>query len=289
MGGFCNHCKMRYDGDECPICHRKGLAKPPDQPPEYYNSTNKHQGNKAGRFIGILVIVVLGSISLIFVMPFLDTNLLTIIPKQGTDFEINFGEELGMENPEEAVPKDEKENEPKKFFEDFTQALTPKPLDTKKLEQKIHELINKERTENGLTPLKLNQKISDIARQHSQDMADRNYFEHDSPEGKSFEDRYKENNFNCEIVISESSTELITETANEITTEITTETLYATGAENISFTEGYTGEDTIAKTMVDGWMNSPGHRKNILTSYFESEGIGVVKTGNKVYATQNFC
>jgi len=48
--------------------------------------------------------------------------------------------------------------------------------------------------------------------------------------------------------------------------------------------------EEIAKSTVEGWMNSEGHRSNILYPYFESEGIGVVvNSDHKVYITQNFC
>ncbi len=76
------------------------------------------------------------------------------------------------------------------------------------------------------------------------------------------------------------------------------------GAENIALNHLYdsvttvNGEpfydwnsmDKIAETTVQGWMKSPGHRRNVLTPYFRSEGIGVVISNDgKVYITQNFC
>ena len=46
----------------------------------------------------------------------------------------------------------------------------------------------------------------------------------------------------------------------------------------------------IAETTVKGWMNSPGHRKNILTPHWRSEGIGIaISPDDKVYITENFC
>ena len=52
----------------------------------------------------------------------------------------------------------------------------------------------------------------------------------------------------------------------------------------------WNSQEKIAQTTVQGWMKSPGHRKNILTPYFKSEGIGiVVSPDDKVYITQNFC
>jgi uncharacterized protein YkwD len=54
------------------------------------------------------------------------------------------------------------------------------------------------------------------------------------------------------------------------------------------FWKGIT-ELILATETVNGWMNSPGHRINILTPHFQSEGIGVSISGNQVYLTQNFC
>lgn len=48
-------------------------------------------------------------------------------------------------------------------------------------------------------------------------------------------------------------------------------------------------EDELAQQIVDGWMQSPGHRENILIPYWTSEGIGVEISGNEVYVTQEFC
>ena len=46
----------------------------------------------------------------------------------------------------------------------------------------------------------------------------------------------------------------------------------------------------LAESAVQGWMNSPGHRQNILTPHWRSEGIGVaVSNDGKVLATQDFC
>ena len=79
-----------------------------------------------------------------------------------------------------------------------------------------------------------------------------------------------------------------------------------TGAENIALGHLYNSMTTengiayydwntaqeIARRTVDGWMNSPGHRENILTPYWRHEGIGIAfesGSGNRIYITQNFC
>lgn len=52
---------------------------------------------------------------------------------------------------------------------------------------------------------------------------------------------------------------------------------------------GYTlSADATANMVVQGWMNSPGHKANIMNTSFVNEGIGVVKVGTKVYATEDF-
>lgn len=138
----------------------------------------------------------------------------------------------------------------------------------KDIASKIHVLINEERTTRGLSPLSWNPTIAKASVNHSNDMANRDYFEHDSPEGRDFTWRYSQVGFTCSITQGN--------------------WIYG-GAENIMYTEGYYGVDTIATQSVDGWMDSPGHRENILTPYFKSQGIGVAKSGSEVYITQNFC
>jgi uncharacterized protein YkwD len=133
---------------------------------------------------------------------------------------------------------------------------------------KIHELVNGERTSRGLTPLAWNSKIALASLNHSNDMANRGYYEHDSPEGLDFTYRYSQVGFNCLIDLGYQ---------------------YSLGAENLMYMEGYHGVESVARSTVDGWMNSPGHRENMLTPYYQSEGIGVARSGNEIYVTQNFC
>ncbi len=133
---------------------------------------------------------------------------------------------------------------------------------------KVHQLVNEERRDHGLRHLSWNDKLAEAALNHSTDMASRGYFEHDSPEGHDSSWRYSQVGFSCSVVRGNM--------------------IYG-GGENLMFLEGHYGVDKIATVTVDGWMNSPGHRENILTSYFQSEGIGVSISGNKIYLTQNFC
>jgi uncharacterized protein YkwD len=151
------------------------------------------------------------------------------------------------------------------------------------LAQRIHVRINAERARNGLSPLAWDKALSRIAAGHSRDMAKRKYLAHDSPEGQGFPDRYARASYTCRIRIGR--------------------TTYG-GAENIALNHLYESVTTvngvayydwnspekIAGKAVEGWMKSPGHRKNILTPHWKREGIGVeIAPDGKVYITQNFC
>ena len=118
-------------------------------------------------------------------------------------------------------------------------------------EAEVVRLVNVERAKNGLGALTLNAKLSDVARAKSQDMRDKGYFSHTSPTyGSPFDMMTK-------FGIS-----------------------YRTAGENIAM--GY----STPQAVVTGWMNSPGHRANILNGSFTQIGVGYVASGN--YWTQMF-
>ena len=181
------------------------------------------------------------------------------------------------------IPTTTLEQITKTIIEPIEKALEIKPTNMTAIAFYIHVLINEERRSNGLSPLSWNPTIAQAALNHSTDMAKRDYFAHESPEGYDFTYRYSQAGFNCQIPTS-STTSSYGYGGSQTTT------YYSTGGENIMFLEGYYGEENIARQSVEGWMNSAGHRENILTSYFLSEGIGVAESENgKIYATQDFC
>ena len=111
-------------------------------------------------------------------------------------------------------------------------------------EKEVFDLINKQRAQNGLSPLKENSELQRVARIKAQDMVNNNYFSHTSPTYGSPFDMMKS------FKIS-----------------------YNTAGENIA-------GNSNNSSAVTAWMNSPGHRANILNSSFNQTGIGVV-TGSK--------
>lgn len=118
-------------------------------------------------------------------------------------------------------------------------------------EKEVVRLVNIERAKNGLSPLTYNWELSRVARYKSQDMRKNNYFSHTSPTyGSPFQ-----------MMKSFGIT-------------------YKTAGENIA--RGYKTPEAV----VNGWMNSSGHRANILNSTFTQIGVGYEKDGH--YWTQMF-
>ena len=152
------------------------------------------------------------------------------------------------------------------------------------LEKRIHLLINRERKKHGLSPLAGNEALSGIARKHSNDMAQRGYFSHVSPEGHDFSYRYKQEGYRC--AVRGQGNAYYTGGENIFQNNLYDRILISNGVRR----HDWNTIDRIAETTVEGWMKSPGHRKNILMPYWVSEGIGVsVSSDDKVYITQNFC
>lgn len=126
-----------------------------------------------------------------------------------------------------------------------------KPSDTLTYEERVVELVNQERAKVGLKPLTMNLKLSEVARAKSQDMHDKNYFSHTSPTYGSPFDMMKQFGIT-----------------------------YRTAGENIAM--GYRTPEAV----MEGWMNSPGHKANILNSSYTEIGVGYVSDGS--YWTQEF-
>ena len=118
-------------------------------------------------------------------------------------------------------------------------------------EQEVIRLVNEIRVQNGLNALTYDWELSRVARYKSQDMKDNNYFAHNSPVyGTPFQ---MIKNFGL---------------------------TYRSAGENIA--KGYSSPQAV----VNGWMNSSGHRANILNANYTHIGVGYVASGN--YWTQMF-
>ena len=157
-------------------------------------------------------------------------------------------------------------------------------IDNTALAKRVHELINQQRNRQGLSSLSFDSSLATIAKGHSQDMARNNYFEHDNLQGLSPTDRGNQAGYPCRKDYGSYYTYGLAE-------NIYQNNLYDKWTNyNGVYSYDWNTQEEIAQSTVDGWMNSPGHRKNILTSSYDREGVGVaIATDDKVYITQDFC
>jgi uncharacterized protein YkwD len=118
----------------------------------------------------------------------------------------------------------------------------------------VIKLTNKERAKSGCKALRSNSLLKSAAQKHSVDMARKDYFSHTGKDGRSPFDRMTDAGYS-----------------------------FSAAAENIA-----AGQRTPAD-VVEGWMNSAGHKKNILNCTYTEIGVGYAKGGSYgTYWTQNF-
>jgi len=141
-------------------------------------------------------------------------------------------------------------------------------------------VVNFERQKNSLGVLSQNSELAEIARAHSKDMALNDFFEHENFAGQTAADQGNEVGYKCLKDFGNFYTQGISE-------NIFQGYLYSSfNAQR----RNYMGLEELAFKVVDDWMNSPGHRENILTDTYDTEGIGVVIGADEsVWITQNFC
>lgn len=152
------------------------------------------------------------------------------------------------------------------------------------LESRIHELINEKRRQNGLSALRYDSKLADIARKHSQDMATNNFFDHVNFNGEDPTARGLKSGYRCYKDYGSYYVDGIAE--NLFQNNLYDSVTYYNGIPSYDWNT----LEEIAQSTVNGWMNSLGHRQNILTSTYDKEGIGVaIYSNEKVLITQNFC
>lgn len=184
----------------------------------------------------------------------------------------------------DSIPIKEITEIPKKIQE--TNPINKKPtVDAIELENQIHLLINQQRQYHGIAALVWDVRLANVARIHSEDMASRNYFSHDTPEGLDPTERGAKYGVRCEKTVGN----LI---YSGIAENIFQNNLY----DRIWYTNGiptsyeWNDMDDLAQSTVIGWMDSPGHRQNILTQTYDRTGIGIaISSDDKVYITQDFC
>ncbi|MEW9501819.1 CAP domain-containing protein [Jeotgalibacillus marinus] len=167
-------------------------------------------------------------------------------------------EEQPVETQEVETPQVENPKAQKVAQSSTEQEVAPKEstqqddaTNVSSFEQQVVELTNVERNKEGLDALQLDTQLSNVAKDKSKDMQQNQYFDHTSPTYGSPFDMMKAYGVN-----------------------------YRSAGENIAMGQRSPEE------VVQAWMNSEGHRKNIMSSSYTHIGIGHIEEGN--YWTQMF-
>jgi len=153
------------------------------------------------------------------------------------------------------------------------------PPSTQEIEQYVFEYTNEERRNQGLRELEWDSRLAEIAREHSIDMAENDFYDHINLRGEDPTDRAKRHGYPLHKDLGGG--------------------YYSEGiAENIAtMATGYVEDfgnvendaESIARALVDAWMDSKGHRANILKPDYDRIGVGIAYDGSTYYlATQNF-
>lgn len=122
--------------------------------------------------------------------------------------------------------------------------------------QLIYAEVNDIRQSYGLQPLQWNANVANVARQHSRNMADNNFFSHADPQGNTALERLLNAGVPFNLV-----------------------------AENLALNDNAPDPVSIA---IKGWLDSPGHRRNMLRAEVTDTGVGVVRQGEEYFFTQLF-
>lgn len=213
------------------------------------------------------------------VTPNSDNSQTEVEKQQPTPAEINSTENQTSQTPTvpEQAPQTPSENNKPNIEPTPTPAPEPAPTpapqpnppsSTKEgitywaeVEDYILKMVNEERGKNGKGPLALNSTMRGFARDKSKEMIELNYFSHNSPRNGYIGDILSKNGIK-----------------------------YKNVGENIAMQQG--GETIssydMAKKFMDMWMNSSGHRANILNGDYTNLGVGVAKSGTLLEATQVF-
>ena len=131
-------------------------------------------------------------------------------------------------------------------------------VNTISLERTAFDLLNQKRVENGLQSLPWDEQLAAVARLHSQNMADFNFFSHRGLDNKMVSDRADDAGMGRWRAIGE----------------------------NIAFNRGY--QDPISKA-VELWLDSTSHRRNLLDSNWKETAVGIAVTADgSYYLTQVF-
>lgn len=271
----CPHCRTRYKAflSHCPSCGKTN---------RYHRQ--EISGRKSGRkvaIIGVSAAAVVVVLAVIFIIPI--SQILDFLPLNDIYVQIPLAvseEEQEQDEPRTELPPASPPSNP------ISPIVQPSPpeIDYDELAMRVHELINVAREDHGLPELGWDSKLANVAEMHSTDMAEREFFDHVNPDGEDPSARADRSGYECFKVQGAYFTFGIGE-------NIMQGWLYGSVSYvGLATIYNWSSLEEIAQLTVDGWMDSEGHRENILRESYDKEGIGIASTSDyKLYVTENFC
>ncbi|MEZ3118140.1 CAP domain-containing protein [Halobaculum sp. MBLA0147] len=179
-------------------------------------------------------------------------------------------------------------------------------MDRTRLERRVHAAVNETRERHGRRGVAYDPDLRPVARYHSRRMVAKGELFHEAPDGEDLSERL--DMFDYDLIAKGTGQRFCHDCSSDLRrfaapaycpacgTATLDSTLESTRAgENLAVKRYVprpvgTDEETAATAVVDGWLESPGHRDNLLEPSFEREAIGVVVTDERqrvcVYVTQ---
>lgn len=258
LSGHAPNCSCR----QCYHWRRSGSTRPPRRF-RFRRSRRSHRNRRRATIWQVLAIV---AFIVLLAVVVTQTDWLSRVTPAITSVSANVGS-FFPDEAEIAARRAERDAEREARLAEWTaereaqakERAAEEERDLQLQERTVGTLTNLERERYGLEPLQWDKELQAIARAHSRDMAENNYFSHDNQEGQGPTARGEEAGYLCQRPTSPFS--------------------YTYGlGENIYHGGG-------PDEAVESWMDSPGHKANILDSTYEAVGVGI----HGGYTTQVFC
>lgn len=144
-------------------------------------------------------------------------------------------------------------------------------VDEATIETQVIAGVNDARAEHGVGELRENGTLSEAARGHGEDMAEREFVAHENPDGESPRERVHRAELDCEAV------------GENVAQTWWDEPLETDDGNRLQ------SNDDLAAWLIEQWLASPSHRENLLDDHWTETGVAVVVENDQVFAVQKFC
>lgn len=159
------------------------------------------------------------------------------------------------------------------------------------MERAVHRAINHARTRRDRAPLAWSDSLHRLARSHSREMAERDFFAHVNPDGESPVERAQRFGFPTARSLGDGRRIGVSENLFRTYRYDGYRDVYRQRGDgprrHIRREYDWKTVQALAQQTVQGWLESPPHRHALLSPDFRQHGLGVVFTSKRVYVTQN--